>query len=668
MSDLNPSQREAARHIDSPLLVLAGAGSGKTRVITQKIAYLVESLGIAPNHITAVTFTNKAAREMKARVSSLLKSRNSKGLQISTFHTLGLNIIRKEHKHLGYKSGFSIFDAQDSEGLIKELLRKGKGDDAIASSYQWRISEWKNDMLSPEQAHAQVEDEMGQRAAMVYEDYQRSLKAFNAVDFDDLILQPVLLFASQPEILDRWQNRVRHMLVDEYQDTNLCQYELVKQLVGVRQALTVVGDDDQSIYAWRGARPENLIRLKEDFPRLKVVKLEQNYRSSSRILKSANTLIANNPHVFEKRLWSELGAGEMIRIMPCKNEALEAEKVVSEIIHHKFTTGSRHGDYAILYRGNHQAKLFETALRSHNIPYHLSGGTSFFSRTEIKDVMSYLRLLANPADDAAFLRIVNTPRREIGPTTLEKLGTYATSRHISLLEASQEMGLEQILTGRGLNRIKEFSHWVQQFHIKAEQEHPVQTAQSMLLDLGYEDWVYEQSSSDAVAERRWGNVLELIEWLNRLHKSDHGGESLAEMINHMMLQDRLEQEQDDSDDDQVSLMTLHASKGLEFPHVFLVGVEEEILPHKTSIEDENIEEERRLAYVGITRAQKTLTISYAQKRKRFGDVIRCEPSRFLNELPQDDLRWEGKNSEMSKEEKQQRGNAHLANIRGMLGD
>jgi len=666
MPDLNPSQQEAARHIDTPLLVLAGAGSGKTRVITRKIAYLVKTIGLAPHHITAVTFTNKAAREMKERVSSLLKKSSGKGPQISTFHTLGLNILRREHKHLGYKSGFSIFDAQDSEGLIKELLRKGRGDDAVASTYQWRISEWKNDMLSPEQVLARAEDDLDQRIAMVYEDYQRSLKAFNAVDFDDLILQPVSLFANHPEVLDRWQNRVRHLLVDEYQDTNLCQYELVKQLVGVRQGLTVVGDDDQSIYAWRGARPENLARLKDDFPRLKVVKLEQNYRSSSRILKAANMLIANNPHVFEKRLWSDLGAGEMIQIMPCKNEVMEAEKVVSEIIHHKFTSKSQHGDYAILYRGNHQAKLFETALRAHNIPYHLSGGTSFFSRTEIKDVMSYLRLLANPDDDAAFLRIVNTPRREIGPTTLEKLGTYATGRHISLLSASQEIGLEQHLSGRGLKRIQEFAHWAQQFHVKAEQEDPVKTVQAMLLDLGYEDWIYEQSSRDTVAERRWGNVLELVEWLSRLHKGDHVGESLAEMINHMMLQDRLEQEQDDDNNDQVKLMTLHASKGLEFPNVFLVGVEEEILPHKTSIEDENIEEERRLAYVGITRARKSLTISYAQKRRRFGEVIRCDPSRFLEELPQADLKWVGKNSPRTKEEKQQRGNAHLANMRAML--
>ncbi len=668
MSDLNPSQQEAARHIDSPLLVLAGAGSGKTRVITRKIAYLIETIGLQPRHITAVTFTNKAAREMKERVSALLKGKKSQGLSISTFHTLGLNIIRREYKLLGLKSGFSIFDAQDAESLLKELLRKGKGDDEVANSYQWRISEWKNDMLTPEQALAQAENDLDQRSALLYAHYQRSLRAFNAVDFDDLILLPVRLFRESPEALEQWQNRIRHLLVDEYQDTNLSQYELVRQLVGVRQSLTVVGDDDQSIYAWRGARPENLIRLKEDFPRLKVVKLEQNYRSSGRILKAANTLIANNPHVFEKKLWCDLGPGEPIRVMSCKNELHEAEKVVSEIIHHKFTSGAAHGDYAILYRGNHQAKLFESALRQHNIPYFLSGGTSFFSRAEIKDVMAYLRLLANPDDDAAFLRIVNTPRREIGASTLERLGNYATERDVSLLAACDELGLEQHLSVRPLERLREFAGWIRLFQQRAENDHPVETVRDMLRDLQYEDWLYEKASSDKVAERRWENVLELVQWLDQLHKGDRVGESLAEMVSHLALQDILERQDDESGNDQVHLMTLHASKGLEFPHVFLVGMEEELLPHKSSIEEDNIEEERRLAYVGITRAQRTLTISFAEKRKRFGEIIACEPSRFLAELPETDLKWEGRQGEpLSKEEKQVRGNAHLASMRSLLG-
>ncbi|MCG8427801.1 MAG: UvrD-helicase domain-containing protein, partial [Chromatiales bacterium] len=561
MSDLNARQREAVRHIHTPLLVLAGAGSGKTRVITQKVVHLIETIGIPAKQITAVTFTNKAAREMKERVSQQLKGNTAPN--ISTFHTLGLNILRREHRKLGLKSGFSIFDAQDAEALLKELLKSSSGEDALASSLQWRISEWKNDMITPEQALAKAEDDLETRTALLYANYQRALNAYNAVDFDDLILRPVQLFQEDADTLEQWQKRTRYMLVDEYQDTNLCQYQLVKQIVGEHQSLTVVGDDDQSIYAWRGARPENLGRLKEDFSLLKVIKLEQNYRSSGRILKSANQLIANNPHVFEKKLWSELGPGEQIRIMACKNENHEAEKVVSEIIHHKFTKNNSHGDYAILYRGNHQAKLFETALRQNNIPYFLSGGTSFFSRSEIKDVMSYLRLLANPSDDSAFLRIANTPRREIGPTTLEKLGTYANERHISLLEACHELGLSQTLTGRPLERVREFATWVDHYHRLAESDHPVETVRAMLKSLDYEGWLYDNASNDKVAERRWQNVEELIGWLDRLHKGDHVGESLAEMINHLALQDMLERQDEESGGHQVHLMTLHASKGLE---------------------------------------------------------------------------------------------------------
>ncbi len=476
MHEMNPGQREAAHHTDGPLLVLAGAGSGKTRVITRKIAYLVKTIGLDPRQVTAVTFTNKAAREMKARVGGLLKGKSAEGLNISTFHTLGLNVLRREHRRLGFKSGFSIFDSQDSEGLLKELLRRDKEDDGAASGHQWRISSWKNEMLTPEQAVARAEDDQAARTALLYGQYQRALKAYNAVDFDDLILLPVQLFEKEADLLDRWQDRIRHLLVDEYQDTNLCQYQLVKQLVGVRQALTVVGDDDQSIYAWRGARPENLIRLKEDFPRLKVVKLEQNYRSSGRILKAANHLIANQPPIYlKKRLWSELGPGEPLRVMVCKNALHEVEKVVSEIIHRHLIKKGDYGDYAILYRGNHQARLFETTLRQHDIPYFLSGGTSFFSRTEIKDVMAYLRLLANPDDDAAFLRIVNTPRREIGPGTLEKLGNYAGSRQIGLLSACEEMGLEQILGSRSLERVRIFAGWVGEQQRRAEEDQPAST-------------------------------------------------------------------------------------------------------------------------------------------------------------------------------------------------
>jgi ATP-dependent DNA helicase Rep len=668
MSGLNPRQLEAVQFLDAPLLVLAGAGSGKTRVITRKIAHLIGKAGMEPRHITAVTFTNKAAREMKERVGELLKEQNTRGLNISTFHSLGLNILRREQKALGFKPGFSILDDQDSDSLMKELLRRDHGDEAAVSAARWQISEWKNDMLTPEQAMAVAEDDLAARAALLYGAYQRSLKAYNAVDFDDLILLPVLLFRDQPEVLERWQNRIRYLLVDEYQDTNSCQYELVKQLVGVRQALTVVGDDDQSIYAWRGARPENLARLQDDFPRLKLIKLEQNYRSSGRILKAANRLIANNPHVFDKRLWSELGPGDPLRMISCGNEEQEAERVVSEILHHRIKHGSSHGDFAILYRGNHQARQFETALRQHDIPYFLSGGTSFFARSEIKDVMAYLRLMANPDDDSAFLRIINTPRREIGATTLEKLGTYATERHVSLLTACDELGLEQSLNGRPLERLREFAAWIWSYCRRAENDHPVETVRQLLTDIGYEEWLHEKASSQAIAEYRWENVLSLVQWIERLHQGDMAGESLAQMIAHLSLQDILERQDEEEAGEKVHLMTLHAAKGLEFPHVFLVGMEEELLPHRSSIEEENIEEERRLAYVGITRAQRSLTMTCASKRKRFGEMVSCEPSRFLQELPEEDLKWEGGPNNLSEEESRERGSSHLASMRSLLGN
>jgi ATP-dependent DNA helicase Rep len=666
MSDLNPRQQQAVHYIDSPLLVLAGAGSGKTRVITAKISYLIKGCGYDPQRITAVTFTNKAAREMKERVAKSLGEQQDKLPRISTFHNLGLNIVRQELKALGYKSGFSIFDQQDSGALLKDLLRKQNlADDSVVNTAQWTISAWKNDLVTPEQALSQAENDLQAGQAHLYSAYQRSLKAFNAVDFDDLILLPVQLFRNHPETLDRWQNRIRYLLVDEYQDTNQAQYELVKQLAGVRAAFTVVGDDDQSIYAWRGAKPENLARLQADFHKLKLIKLEQNYRSSGRILRSANQLISKNPHVFEKKLWSELGLGPELRVLVCANEIQEAERVVSEIIHLKFTAKAKYKDCAILYRGNHQAKVFEKALRAHNIPYFLSGGTSFFSRTEVKDGMAYLRLLANPEDDSAFLRIVNTPRREIGPTTLEKLAEYAQQRSCALLSACRDIGLKSLLSARSYERLQHFAQLITHYTHKANSD-PSSAFRSLIEEIDYLEWLKENASSDAVAERRMENVNDLMDWLKALQHGELQEKTLVEMVNHLTLMDMLDRQDDAEKQDQVHLMTLHAAKGLEFPHVFLVGMEEDLLPHRSSIEEDNIEEERRLAYVGITRAQRTLTMTYASKRKRFGEMIPSEPSRFLQELPEGDLVWEGRGSKLSKEEKQARGSAHLANLKSML--
>ncbi|WP_236209480.1 DNA helicase Rep [Pseudomonas tohonis] len=667
MSRLNPRQQEAVNYVGGPLLVLAGAGSGKTSVITRKIAYLVQECGIRAQYIVAVTFTNKAAREMKARVGTLLRGAEGRGLTVSTFHNLGLNIIRKEHARLGYKPGFSIFDESDIKALLTDIMQKEYAGDDGADEVKNYIGSWKNDLILPEEALANARNPKEQTAAVVYLHYQRTLKAYNAVDFDDLILLPVKLFQENPDILEKWQQRVRYMLVDEYQDTNASQYLLVKMLVQHRAQFTVVGDDDQSIYAWRGARPENLMQLKDDFPSLKVVMLEQNYRSTSRILKCANVLIANNPHVFEKQLWSEMGVGDPIRVIRCRNEDAEAERIAMEILTLHLKTERPYSQFAILYRGNHQAKLMELKLQHHQVPYRLSGGTSFFGRQEVKDLMSYFRLLVNPDDDNAFLRVINVPRREIGSTTLEKLGNYATERKISMYAAADEIGLAEHLDSRYTERLQRFKRFMDKVRQQCAQTDPIAALRSMVMDIDYENWIRQNASSDKVAEFRMGNVWFLIDALkNTLERDEDGEMTIEEAIAKLVLRDMLERQQEEEEGaDGVQMMTLHASKGLEFPYVFIMGVEEDILPHRSSIEADTIEEERRLAYVGITRARQNLAMTFAAKRKQYGEIIDCAPSRFLDELPQEDLQWEGM-EDTPVEVKAVRGNTALADIRAML--
>ena len=667
---LNPRQTEAVKYVSGPCLVLAGAGSGKTRVITNKIAYLVQKCDYKARNIAALTFTNKAAREMKERVGQTLGRQESKGLMVSTFHTLGLNIVRRECKYLGLKANFSLFDDQDQMALLKELTEEElDGDKDLLKQLQSTISNWKNDMLSPIDAAGRAQTERDQLFAHCYEMYQRQMKAYNALDFDDLILMPVLLLRDNQDVRQRWRNRIRYLLVDEYQDTNTSQYLFVKLLVGERARFTVVGDDDQSVYSWRGAQPENLALLNKDFPNLKVVKLEQNYRSTSRILRTANILIANNPHLFEKELFSVIPDGAMVKVLTAKNEDHEAEKVVGELIAHRFMNNTAYKDYAILYRGNHQSRLFEKSLIQNRIPYNISGGTSFFSRAEIKDMMAYLRLLTNPDDDNAFLRIVNTPRREIGPVTLEKLGTYANMRGKSLFAASFEMGLEHHLSGRGLESLQRFTHWINQLTDNAERGDTVAAVRQLVRDIHYDDWLYETSASPKAAEMRMKNVSDLYSWITAdLEGDNYDNEvkTLKEVVQRLTLRDIMERGEDDSDADQVQLMTLHASKGLEFPYVFLVGAEEGILPHQTSIDEDNVDEERRLAYVGITRAQRELTFTLCKERRQYGELLKPEPSRFLYELPQDDLDWESERKPVTAEERMHKGQAHIANIRNLF--
>ena len=563
----------------------------------------------------------------------------------------------------------TLFDEHDQMALLKELTADLLQEDKeLLRTLINRISNWKNDLCSPQQAMTLARDKQEQTFAHCYDRYNKQLRAYNALDFDDLIMLPTLLFKQNEEVRSKWQEKIRYLLVDEYQDTNTSQYELIKLLVGERARFTVVGDDDQSIYSWRGARPQNMVRLRDDFPALRVIKLEQNYRSSQRILHCANILIDNNDHVFDKKLFSNLGEGEKLQIIEAKNEEHEAERVVGELIAHRFIAKTHYRDYAILYRGNHQSRLLEKILMQNRIPYKISGGTSFFSRAEIKDMMAYLRLVVNQDDDAAFLRIVNTPKREIGTATLEKLGSLAQEKHVSLFEAIFDFELIQRVTPKAYDALQKFARWIVELNDEIQRSEPERAVRAMLASLHYEEYLYEYATSPKAAEMQSKNVATLFDWVADMLKGDEFNEpmNLNQIVTRLTLRDMLERGEEEDDSDQVQLMTLHASKGLEFPYVFLIGMEEGILPHQTSIDEDNVEEERRLAYVGITRAQRNLWFSLCKERRQFGELIRPEPSRFLLELPEDDLQWERDKPPLSVEQQQAKTQSHIANLRAIL--
>ena len=666
--ELNPQQRIAVQDCERPMLVLAGAGSGKTRVITYKIAWLLAKKEVDPRNIYAVTFTNKAAREMKSRVTELLDADATKGLTISTFHSLGMQILREEVEASGRKAGFSIFDPADSLYVVRELLKADLDDNGLVDRVRNQISSWKNELVSPAQAERlAMTNPTEVAAAKVYVAYERYLQACNAVDLDDLLYLPNELIRKFDNVRLKWQARVKYLLVDEYQDTTAAQYNLVKTLVGGSDGtgLTAVGDDDQSIYAWRGAQPENLSQLQTDFPELELVKLEQNYRSMGRILALANHVIENNPRPFEKKLWSELGFGDPILIIAAENDEREAEKVVASLMQHRFQHQKPYSDYAILYRGNHQSRMLEKKLREMHIPYYLSGGLSFFDRSEIKDVMAYLRLLSNPADDNAFIRAINTPRRGIGAGTLEALSEVARIEGGSLFAAISSPQLHNHLSPKRQGAVKQFEHWFSGLMERSETQSPLTTVNNLLDEIAYQDWIVKQSASPEQADMRWRNVEDLLQWITAI-VTKNTDKSLSDVVSTMSLMGILEKNEDSADSNVVSLMTLHAAKGLEFPHVTIVGMEEEILPHRTSIEDDMVEEERRLFYVGITRAQRELTLSYAHKRSRYGEDVDCSPSRFLDELDEQHIVWEDKLAK-DPERKEQVGLAHLSAMRALLG-
>jgi ATP-dependent DNA helicase Rep len=655
---LNPAQLEAVHHLSSPCLVLAGAGSGKTRVITHKIARLLQA-GYEPGQIAAITFTNKAAAEMRERTKALVGARAAGKLVVSTFHSLGVRILRAEGARLGLKEQFSILDSDDVLGILKDA--GGSSDNALARRWQWTISLWKNQGLNSAEVEPADDDE--RVAQRVMQRYEERLAAYQSVDFDDLIGLPLKLLQRDAEARATWQNTLRYLLVDEYQDTNAIQYEMLKLLAGERALFTAVGDDDQSIYGWRGATIDNLRRLPQEFPALKVIPLEQNYRSTGHILRAANMVIGHNPKLFEKKLWSAFGDGEPVKVVECDNEEHEAERAVARIQAIRASGGSpAHAgaggqqielkDFAVLYRANHQARVFEKALRKANLPYKVSGGQSFFDRAEIRDLCAWLRLLVNNDDDPAFLRAVTTPKRGIGHQTLASLGEFAGKWKTSLYEALFAESLASALSARAIGSLHEFGRYVNDLEYRARQTVGAEDAKALLMgwlkDIAYEQHLHDGEDSEKLAAARWSNVMDFVDWIAKRC----GGEIESDGISTVETEKKsvldvaqtisviISLAERGDEQNVVTLSTLHAAKGLEWPHVVLAGVNEGLLPFRSEDEDmtaQRLEEERRLMYVGITRARTTLAVSTLRRRKRGRDYVQGKPSRFIAEMKLDEI-------------------------------
>ncbi len=656
---LNLAQQEAVNYMHGPCLVLAGAGSGKTRVITHKVGRLI-SAGLAPQQIAAITFTNKAAAEMRERAKSLI-GRDAKKVLICTFHALGVRMMREDGSVLGLKPQFSILDSDDVTSILKDA--GGSTDAATARQWQWTISLWKNMGLNAAQAEAQAKDDNERVTARIMGRYEERLAAYQSVDFDDLIGLPLKLLKDHPQVREKWQAQLGHVLVDEYQDTNATQYEVLKLLVGERGRFTAVGDDDQSIYGWRGATLDNLKKLPIDFPQLKVIKLEQNYRSTSAILRAANNVIGPNPKLFPKTLYSELGEGEPVRVVDADNEEHEAERTVARIQSIRANGSAQEWrSFAVLYRANHQARVFEQALRKAAIPYKVSGGQSFFDRAEIKDLCAWFRLWVNNDDDPAFLRAITTPKRGIGHTTLQNLGTFASKYKVSLFEALFSSSLGSVLPAKAVGSLHEFGRYVNDLEFRARQTTGAEDARAFMMDwlkeIDYEKHLYDGEDSEKLAASRWTNVLDFCDWMSQRCGGtiddtasvtlESEKKSLLEVAQTIALLSTISEREQDQD--VVTLSTLHAAKGLEWPHVMLVGVTEGMLPFKLGDDDnptgradgpmsegilQRLQEERRLMYVGITRAQRSLAVSWTKRRKKGREMVAAQPSRFIAEMALD---------------------------------
>ncbi|MBI2755152.1 MAG: UvrD-helicase domain-containing protein [Chloroflexi bacterium] len=649
LAGLNPRQREAVVHEQGPLLILAGPGSGKTRVIVHRIAHLLAVSGVHPSGVLAVTFTNKAAREMRERLAGLMGERLAGGLAVGTFHAICARWLRRDAHHIGFDRHFGIFDDNDQIDLVKGILKELEVDEKRTSprSILSAISHAKNELLSPDAFARNGEGRWHETVARAYRHYQQALEHNHALDFDDLLLVTIQLFREAPEVLARYQEQFEQVMVDEFQDTNIAQYEIVKRLSLKHRNLAVVGDEDQGIYSWRSADIRNILNFEVDYPDLKVVILEQNYRSTSTILRVAQSVIAANRMRKEKKLWTEQGAGGPVILHEAYNEQDEAQYVVREIERLSRQEHIPLGSFAVMYRTNAQSRVLEDMFVRTGMPYRLVGGTRFYERREIKDVLAYLRLVQNPADGVSLNRILNVPTRGIGTKTVQEVTRWAVGQGITTYEAIQRIAAlrdsavadsdaeSAPITARSRELLGGFVDVIEPIRLLAQDRGVLDVLDAVLQRSGYEQYVRDGSED---GDERWQNVLEL-----RTKASDYDEEAGHENSLEAFLEDvslvqdvdQIAEKQDEASTDAVTLITLHAAKGLEYPYVFLIGLEEGILPHSRSVDDaQQLEEERRLLYVGITRARQALYLLYAFRRTMYGNTQVNAPSRFLADVPQ----------------------------------
>lgn len=648
LSHLNDAQRKAVEHTEGPIMIIAGAGAGKTRVLTYRIAYLLQQ-GADPFRIMALTFTNKAAREMKERIIHLIGPAKGRNVWMGTFHSVFARILRAEGHHLGYPDNFTIYDTDDSKQLIKKILNELQLDPKVyhPSYLLHRISNAKSNLYSPEDYLADSEIVSADNAAgkpltgELFRTYNSRLKRANAMDFDDLLFNTNLLFRDFPEVLYKYQHRFGYILVDEYQDTNFAQYHIIKQMAAAHENLTVVGDDAQSIYAFRGANIQNILNFKKDYPDYKLFRLEQNYRSTKTIVNAANAVIENNKDQIKKKVWTENEDGELITLIRATSDTEESTLIANNIFGLKMSLQLPNKDFAILYRTNAQSRSLEEALRKQGIPYKIYGGLSFYSRKEVKDLLAYFRLVINPSDEEAFLRVVNYPTRGIGNTTIEKLQVLANDHKMSMFNLITQHPQTLVGLNRGtVNKLQEFTTMIRSFRTQLETKNAFELANHITTSVGIISSLKEEDAIESV--NRIENIEELLnaimEFTEREPDPDELGEDgkPARSLGHFMQQVSLLADTDKKDEegsDYVSLMTIHAAKGLEFPYVYVTGLEENLFPSIQSLGTRaELEEERRLFYVAITRAMKKLTLSYAETRYRWGSLSLSEPSRFLEEI------------------------------------